>query len=80
MAVERVRIEHLRLPPNVPAGMNYLKLGHYAYRLRATNEDLAPITVAPVGDGSFRITDGRHRAIAALIAGRPDVPVVIEHN
>lgn len=57
--------------------MNYLKLGHYAYHLRATTEDLDPIEVEPVGDGSFRITDGRHRALAALIAGRPHVLAVV---
>lgn len=74
----RVRLEDLRLPPNVPAGMNFLLLGHFAYQLRATTEDLDPITVERLADGSFRITDGRHRAVAALIAGRPDVPAVVE--
>jgi hypothetical protein len=40
MNVVEVRIEDLRLPPNVPAGMNYLLLGFFAYQLRATNKSL----------------------------------------
>jgi hypothetical protein len=80
MKVVEVRIEDLRLPPNVPAGMNYLLLGFFAYQLRATNKSLEPILVERVGDGSFRITDGRHRAIAALIAGRPSVDAVIQER
>jgi hypothetical protein len=60
--------------------MNYLLLGHFAYTLRATNKDLDPITVQAVGDGSYRITDGRHRAIAALIAGRPHVLAVVQEK
>lgn len=56
--------------------MNYLKLGHLAYTLRSTNTDPEPIQVQPLTDGTYRITDGRHRAIAALIAGRPDVLAV----
>lgn len=76
----RVRLEALRLPPNVPAGMNYLQVGHFAYLLRSTTEDLDPILVQALPDGSYRITDGRHRAIAALIAGRPDVLAIVEQN
>jgi ParB-like chromosome segregation protein Spo0J len=76
----QVRLEDLRLPPNVPAGMNFLQLGHYAYLLRATNENLDPIVVEALQDGTYRITDGRHRAIAALIAGRPHVAAVVREK
>lgn len=68
----RVRLEDLRFGPNPPAGMNPLVLMAMAYRLRSTTEDLDPIEVTADGDG-WRIHDGRHRAVAALIAGRPDV-------
>lgn len=80
MNVVQVRLEDLRLPPNVPAGMNFLQLGHFAYLLRATNEDLDPVTVEALPDGTYRLTDGRHRAIAALIAGRPHVSAVVQEK
>jgi hypothetical protein len=69
----RVRVEDLRLGPNVPAGMNPLVLMSLAYRLRSTTEDPPPVKVTPEPDGSWRIHDGRHRALGAVIAGRPDV-------
>jgi hypothetical protein len=70
-----VRLEDLLLPPNVPAGMNPLVLMHFAYLYRATTGDLDPIVVRAEG-GRWRISDGRHRAVASLIAGRPDVLAV----
>jgi hypothetical protein len=70
----RVRVEDLRLPANVAAGMNALRLCALAYRLRATtDEPEGPIEVTREADGTWRIHDGRHRYIAAVIAGRPDV-------
>jgi hypothetical protein len=74
----RVRFEDLRWPPNVPAGMNVLELMAYAYEAKATTEDQDPIEVEALPDGSFRLTDGRHRALACLIAGRPDVLAVLQ--
>jgi hypothetical protein len=53
--------------------MNPLKLMAFAYEARSGNEDRDPIIVEALGDGSFRIEDGRHRAVACLIAGRRDV-------
>lgn len=74
----RVRIERVILPPNVPAGMNPLQLLHFAYTMRATNEDLEPIVVRALDKGIYGLVDGRHRFIASLIAGRPDVLAVEE--
>lgn len=68
----RIRIEDLRFGPNPPAGMNALLLLHLAYELRATTIDHDPIEVTEERPG-WRIHDGRHRAVAALIAGRSDV-------
>jgi hypothetical protein len=68
----RVRVEQLRLGANPPAGMNVLVLMSLAYMLRSTAEDPEPVQVTRDGDG-WRVHDGRHRAVAALIAGRPDV-------
>lgn len=70
-------IDRLLLGRNPPAGMNALLLMHLVYDLRSTAEDHDPIIVTP--DLQYwRITDGRHRAMAALIAGRPDVLAVLE--
>lgn len=69
----RVPVEHIRLPRNVVAGCNFLKLAAYTHQLRATTEDLEPVAVTSEPDGSWRIDDGRHRFLAAVIAGRPDV-------
>jgi hypothetical protein len=55
--------------------MNALKLMHYAYQLRAGTEEPidGPPQVTAERDGTWRIHDGRHRAIAHIIAGRPDI-------
>jgi len=68
----RVRIEDLLLPPNLPAGMDVLTLLSLAALLRKTTEDPEPVSVRRE-QSHWRISDGRHRAIAALIAGRTDV-------
>ena len=67
-----MRIEDLRPPANVPAGMNPLVVMSLAYMLRATLEDPEPIGVVRE-DGGWRIRDGRHRLVASMIAGRSDV-------
>jgi hypothetical protein len=67
-----VRVERLLFPPNVPAGLDALTLLSLAALLRKTNEDPDPVLVRREGE-LFRITDGRHRALAAMIAGRGDV-------
>lgn len=72
MSELRVRIEDLRFGANPPAGMNVLVLMSLAYLLKSTTEDPEPVIVE-AEDNGFRISDGRHRAVAALIAGRPDV-------
>jgi len=67
-------LERLILPRPVTAGMNPLKLMAMAYEFRATTEDREPIHVTCVdGTDLYRITDGRHRFVASLIAGRPAV-------
>jgi hypothetical protein len=69
----RARIEDVRLPANVPAGCNYLVIASLTHMLRATTEDPEPVVVELEGDGSWRVCDGRHRYLAAVIAGRADV-------
>lgn len=68
----RVPVSHLRLKPNVPAGMDPCILLGLVPLMRKTAEDHDPILVRPDGD-LWEIQDGRHRFMAAVIAGRPDV-------
>lgn len=73
----RVRLEHLVVKPNVPCGMDYGALGGPALKMaRTTTEDDVPARVrrrpglpAPY----YELTDGRHRFLRALIAGRTDL-------
>jgi hypothetical protein len=71
-SVFRVPFDRVLLGRNPPAGMNPLLLMSIAYAYRAgTGEPYPPVEVTEA-DGGWRIHDGRHRAIGALIAGRPD--------
>lgn len=74
----RVRVEHLRLKPNVPAGMDLGVVGGLCKRMRTTAEDWAPALVRSLPDGCWEIQDGRHRFFAAVISGRPDLLCVAE--
>jgi hypothetical protein len=69
----RVRLENLLIGKNVPAGMNgYVVMGKVPH-LRGTTEDEEPILVKHVSGDVFRISDGRHRFVASIIAGRSDI-------
>lgn len=61
----------------MPAGLNPFVLFSLAYVYRSTPQDVDPIVVKREGD-NYRILDGRHRSVASMIAGRPDVLAVIE--
>jgi hypothetical protein len=80
MATFRIRLEHLRFPANIPAGMNPLVLMSLVYKLRSSSDDPEPIEVYRELDNTWRVHDGRHRAVAALIAGRPDVLCRYRHS
>lgn len=71
----RVPIDRLRFKDFVPAGMNPFTLYGLVPLLRTTNFDHAPILVSdPCECCEVRIClDGRHRWIASVLAGRPDV-------
>lgn len=74
----RVRIENLRFGPNVTAGMNVYVIMGLVPLLKGSTEDHEPITVRPLPDGSWRLIDGRHRFVASIIAGRPDVLAALD--
>lgn len=69
-------VERVLLPPSITAGMNVMVLVSLAYMLRTSRRDPEPVLLAPEG-ALWRIEDGRHRFMAAVIAGRPDVLGVV---
>jgi hypothetical protein len=71
----RVPIENLRFKVAITAGMSPYTLLGLVPLLRKTSQDHDPVVVAPPCDscGTRTVLDGRHRWIANVIAGRPDV-------
>lgn len=65
-------LDRLLFLANMPAGLDWAVIGLHVCRLRKTALPCdPPVKVKPVGDtGFYRVTDGRHRCIAAMIAGR----------
>jgi hypothetical protein len=65
-----VPIHQLRLPPNIPAGLNPLRLLAIADTLRNGCGRTDPIVVTPLDGGDYLVRDGRHRTLAHWIAGQ----------
>lgn len=68
-----VRVDSLLYPDPVAAGMNVLVVNSLIYLFKGTNEDVEPITIRREGESFYRIVDGRHRAVASMMAGRKTV-------
>ena len=69
-------VEQLTLPPNIPAGMNPLVVMSLTYLMRTTAgwpDGLEEIAVRRTGIDQWSITNGKHRFVAAVMAGRADV-------
>jgi hypothetical protein len=74
----RIPVGRILMPrKNVTAGANPLLLMSLTHMLRSTTEDAPPITVRREGP-HYRIIDGRHRFMAAVIAGRPSILARVE--
>lgn len=71
----RIGLDALRFKPSVPAGMNIFTLASLVPLLRNTALDHDPIFVDACCPtcGCWRVQDGRHRFVAAVMAGRHDV-------
>jgi hypothetical protein len=66
-------LDRLLFPQNMPAGLDWAILGLWCATFRKTPQPCdPPITVRREGD-YWRITDGRHRAVSALISGRTHI-------
>jgi len=76
----RVSLDALRFKEPVTAGMNPYTLLSLVPLLRNTTHDHAAILVGPPCGccGTRVVLDGRHRAIASIMAGRVDILAVEE--
>lgn len=73
-----VRLDRILLPRAVPAGCDWAVIGLWVARQRKTSDPVdPPIVLRPEGD-HYRITDGRHRFLAAVIAGRDAIAATVE--
>jgi hypothetical protein len=84
MPTRRIRVDRILLPEPVPAGLNPLVLMALTHHYKATTDDLDPIQVTRDGRDArgkrlYRITDGRHRWVASLAAGRRRVFATLEN-
>jgi hypothetical protein len=77
MTSKRIRVDRILLPEPVSAGMNPLVLMSLAHHYRSTTDDVDPILVRREGK-HYRISDGRHRFVASVIAGRRRVFATVE--
>lgn len=64
-----IELDRLLFPEPVTAGMNPFVLMSLAYLYRSGNEHVEPIEVTREGR-YYRIREGRHRAVASMMAGR----------
>lgn len=82
MTTTRIDLDRLLFLRNVPAGLDWSVIGFWVCQLRKTAEPVdPPIRVCPVGDldgtSCYRVADGRHRVIAAYMAGRTSIEALI---
>lgn len=78
-----IPLDRLLFPPNPPAGMDWAVVGSLVTELRKTPRPCDPpilvrpercaCTPADCPAHFWRITDGRHRFVAALFAGRTHI-------
>lgn len=67
-----IDLDRILYPEPVAAGMNPYVLMSLAYMYRGSNEHTTPVVLRAEGD-YWRITDGRHRFTASVMAGRKQI-------
>lgn len=66
-------ISRLVLKDNVPAGASVWVLASLVLLYRNSTDDAPPAEVRYLTSGYWLVLDGRHRYLASVIAGRPDL-------
>lgn len=74
-----VPLHNLVFKPNMPAGLDWAVIGMWVVRFRKTPQPCdPPIEISHISETEFwRIEDGRHRVVAAMIAGRTHIDAVV---
>jgi hypothetical protein len=74
-----IPLDLILFPEPVTAGMSLYELVAMARFYRNSNKHRKPITVRSVPNAEhFTLTDGRHRCVASMIAGRKTILAEIE--
>lgn len=73
-----VPLNRLLFGVNPPAGMDWAVIGLWVCRFRKTAEPCDPPIIVTCEGDYFRVRDGRHRVLGALIAGRTHIEAVID--
>lgn len=71
-----IPLEMLLFGRNPPAGMDPFVVGHWAMKMRKTGDPCDPpieVGLPCWVCGALRVTDGRHRVVGALFAGRSHI-------
>lgn len=68
-----VPLDRVLFGVNPPAGMNFAKLGGIAYEFRRAAEPCNPPIQVTVEGAYWRVHEGRHRVLGAIIAGRSHI-------
>jgi hypothetical protein len=73
-----IRLDNLLFARPVPAGMDWAVIGLWTAHQRKTSSPVDPPIVVRPENGYYRVVDGRHRVVAALMAGRDAIAALIE--
>lgn len=74
-----IPVHNLLLLPNMPAGMDWSVIGHFAMTARKSARPLEePIQVAELDCGHHVVLDGRHRFFGHVIGGRTHIEANLE--
>jgi hypothetical protein len=76
---ELISLDRILYPDPVAAGMDIYTLASLTKWYRCANDHTTPITVTTEGD-YYRLNDGRHRAVASMMAGRKQVLAEVQHG
>jgi hypothetical protein len=71
-----IPLEMLLFGRNPPAGMDWATVGLWTAKFRKTAEPCDPpieVGMPCLTCGALRVTDGRHRVVGALFAGRSHI-------
>jgi len=78
----RIDLDRLLFVRPVSAGMDLAVIGHWAMILRKGADPCdPPIEIEPIpGTDFYRVVDGRHRVVGAIVAGRTSIDYVLANT